>query len=64
MPAAMIITAALMAASGTMLGSVEKPKMYENEGKTMKLLSEPAMLAPRGKRQMRDNMKIAVAMAT
>ena len=30
----------------------------------MTLLSEPAMLAPRGTRQMRDNMKMAVATAT
>src|SRR4029453_5568089 len=64
MAAVMIINAAPMAASGTMLSSVEKPKMWENGGKTMTLLSEPAMLAPRGKRQMRDNTNMAVATAT
>ena len=46
-----------------MLNSVENPKMNENEGKTIKLLSDPAMLAPRGTRQMRDRRKMALATA-
>jgi hypothetical protein len=52
-----------MAASGMIMSSVAKPKTKLNGGNTTILLSAPAMLASRGKRQVRAKMKTAVATA-